>query len=576
MPKNVMKLLKRQANYARHDFDLSHRHLITANFGELLPATFIETVPDDYIELRAADLIRAIPMVTSPFMRAKQHIDVWYVPYDYLWSNFSSFITQKSQPTSSSLQGQSFIPHEDLDYIQGAIRGGTTLKDVVGRDYIPGAKKLYDLCGYGQFEDTPPAQYQQATSVNLWRIAAYNKIWYDEYRQQYYDSGVRIMDSSVSPNAPLAAFSWNFDDLPCTSSSNSRLANTPAGQASDRVREMFQMRYRCWKKDLFTGIMPAQQYGNVSSITTSLPNNIQIRPNNSNSYDGVTIDSSNNNLVATNNGVLMNSLWNLSDYSTTVNSSFDVLELRKAQAMQIWRERSLTAGNRISDNLKAHFGNEARYDDHRATHLGSVDAPLNIQDIDATAQIGSGTNQGLADVAGKGTSALQNKVFKFKAHEFGVIVVLFSILPEAEYESLGIDRLNALLEWEDYFNPVMQDLGLEAVDSKNFYVDLYSSTNASVIGYAPRFYGYKQKLDKCFSGFHDQQAFASWASPKTDVATNIASSPVAVSLSNLYVNPALYDRNFAVGVSNSEQTICDLYFDVSAVRQMSPSGLPNY
>ncbi len=561
MPKNVMKLLKRQASYARHDFDLSHRHLITANFGELLPATFIETVPDDYIELRAADLIRAIPMVTSPFMRAKQHIDVWYVPYDYLWSNFSSFITQKSQPTSSSLQGQSFIPHEDLDYIQGAIRGGQNLKDVVGRPYIPGAKKLYDLCGYGQFEDNP-GTYQQSSSVNLWRIAAYNKIWYDEYRQQYYDRGVRIMDPSVSPNVPLEAFTWNFDDLPCTTSANSRLGNTPAGQASDRVREMFQMRYRCWKKDLFTGIMPSQQYGNVSSVDVSTIFDVGSIPN----VNTPIVSKYNNKLGA----------YQANVYDSTITQTFDVLQLRKAQAMQIWRERSLTAGNRISDNLKAHFGNEARYDDHRATHLGSVDAPLNIQDIDATAQIGSGTNQGLADVAGKGTSALQNKVFKFKAHEFGVIVVLFSILPEAEYESLGIDRLNALLEWEDYFNPVMQDLGLEAVDSKNFYVDLYSSTNASIIGYAPRYYGYKQKLDKCFSGFHDQQAFASWASPKTDVATNIAQSPVAVSLSNLYVNPQLYDRNFAVGVANSEQTICDLYFDVSAVRQMSPSGLPNY
>ena len=88
-----MKLLKRVANPARNAFDMSHRHLITANFGELLPITFIETVPEDYIELSVADLLRAAPMVTSPFMRAKQHIDVYYVPYCDMWTNFESFMT---------------------------------------------------------------------------------------------------------------------------------------------------------------------------------------------------------------------------------------------------------------------------------------------------------------------------------------------------------------------------------------------------------------------------------------------------------------------------------------------------
>ena len=90
-----MKLLKRSANHARNDFDLSHRHVFTANFGEILPATQIETVPGDYIEMRASDLLRLIPMVTSPFLRAKQHIDVWWTPYEYLWDGFEPFITQK-------------------------------------------------------------------------------------------------------------------------------------------------------------------------------------------------------------------------------------------------------------------------------------------------------------------------------------------------------------------------------------------------------------------------------------------------------------------------------------------------
>ena len=110
MPKNVMKLLKPSRNVGRNDFDLSHRHLMTANFGELLPITCIETVPGDYVEMRISDLLRACPMVTSPFMRVKQHIDVWFTPYDYMWHNFESFITLKEDPASSSLKGFDYCP----------------------------------------------------------------------------------------------------------------------------------------------------------------------------------------------------------------------------------------------------------------------------------------------------------------------------------------------------------------------------------------------------------------------------------------------------------------------------------
>ena len=82
MAKNVMKQLKPSANLGRNAFDLSHRNVFTANFGELLPCCCIETVPsEDYIEIKPSDLVRAMPLVTSPFLRAKQHIDFWFVPY---------------------------------------------------------------------------------------------------------------------------------------------------------------------------------------------------------------------------------------------------------------------------------------------------------------------------------------------------------------------------------------------------------------------------------------------------------------------------------------------------------------
>lgn len=639
-----MKLLKRVPNRSRNSFDLSHRHLVTANFGELLPVTCLETVPGDYFEMSVADLIRAIPMVTSPFLRAKQHFDVWYVPYRDLWSNFEAFMTERSQEVHASQLPAKFCPYVTkgtlYQCIHDVLVNGRITTDVVGRPAAMGAYRIADLLGYGRNTNS---EYK----VNLFRLAAYNKIWYDCYRQQQYDDGLRgWSESDFFYGQKNPAILFNFDDVPCSHEGLADILNGTAVSSSedqpiDRVASMLQMRYRLWKKDLFTGLMPATQFGDVSMITASKDGDLDIsaidnfylsmdNTNNNNGRFMVTgkgadnehlgfegsivdgnaythaaglsangsvspIDTGGNSITAI--GIKANnSAYNFTrgifeiaevpsgEYQkilTTGSDSFDpssisqsisVLDLRKSEAIQIWREAALTAGNRISDNLRAHYGDDAEYNDHKPILLGSVSAPLNISDVNSTAQIGASVNQGLGDVAGKGISSLDDRVFKFKAHEFGVIMVMFSILPEAEYESYGIDRMNQLLEREDFFTPEYMDLGLEAVSSVDFYDR--GPADGKIVGYAPRYIGYKQKLDKVFYGFRSTELFAPWASPKSDVTMVFSQGNGLIPLSVLYVNPALYNRNFSVGVDNSQQFICDLFFDVNAVRPMSLSGLP--
>ena len=137
MPKNVMKMIKPVAQHGSHDFDLSHRHLYGMNMGELLPSTFIETVPGDFIQLHASNLLRAIPLVTSPFLRVKQHLDVWFVPYNDLWSQFGAFMTRKKQPQHSNGLNAVYAPYASL-YDIDALTATTTDTDVVGRNYVYG------------------------------------------------------------------------------------------------------------------------------------------------------------------------------------------------------------------------------------------------------------------------------------------------------------------------------------------------------------------------------------------------------------------------------------------------------
>lgn len=565
MPKNVMKLLKPSNNQGKNDFDLSHRHLLTLNLGELVPATFIETVPGDFIKIKVADLLRAIPMVTSPFLRVKQHIDVWFTEYDDLWHNFSSFMVQKEQPVSSALGGFQYCPRADLKMLHDQFTSASQgVYDVVGRHYANGAKKLFNLLGYGRTNYVPSSS-DSHPSVNLWRLAQYNKVWYDEYRNQYYDNGKRLLTGN---NASNAACLFNFDDLPCNSVANADLSASLAyPDASNRLRGMLQLRYRQWKKDLFNGLLPSTQFGAVSTL---------VRPDASLILSNGELPSS---VIAPVISPTTGRLYNPDGQDTTLrgrwnieNPSFlgDILSLRKNEALQIWRENALRAGNRISDNLRAHYGDDAEYNDHRSRLLGSFDAPLNIGDVNSTAQVGTGANQGLADVAGKGLSSLDSYEIKFNSKKFGSIMVLISLLPEAEYLADGIDRSNQLLESEDYFVKEYQNIGLEAVSSQTFYSS--DSSLATIPGYAPRYWGYKQKLDKVFEDFY--QYFAPWSAPKLDVRTVLSGNMSTLPLSLLYVNPTLFDNNFAVSVSNSPEFLADLFFDVEAHREMSVIGLP--
>lgn len=183
-------------------------------------------------------------------------------------------------------------------------------------------------------------------------------------------------------------------------------------------------------------------------------------------------------------------------HTHVVNTSFDVLTLRKSEAIQKWRQIALLSGNSVYDNMRGHYGVTPDHDrDHRPTYIGSVDAVVNIGDINAQSQTGTGANQTLGDVAGKALSSIENKVFKFKANDFGVIMGIHSILPEAEYNAFGLEKNNSLLLTDDYFKPEYQNLGLEAIPSYEFMVE--DTSSLSVLGYAPRYFGYKQKLIKC-------------------------------------------------------------------------------
>lgn len=580
MPKNVMKQLKPKANIGRNAFDLSHRSVFTANFGELLPCCCIETVPsNDEIIIRPADLVRAMPLATSPFLRAKQHIDFWFVPYSAIWSRFNEFMVDKSEPSSAALNDKVYLPYVQLSDLVSLMNSTDVdeYRDIVGRPFAYGCNKLLNLLGYGISDGYVTDDFSVDPKMNLFRLCAYNFIWYKEYRQQYFDTGLHLMP--VTYRAVEVARLFNLDDVRCNVV---EAADVLRERTLDELRAMCQLRYRCYKKDLFTGLMPSQQFGDVSIITGSLSSRLGTA-----TFESVAGNNPDIRLNSTNGNPQPLQAYVPSSFQQTFvrSTGVSVLDLRKAEAVQRWRENALRAGNQVEDNFEAHYGAKPR--SHMITHptfIGSYDAPLNIGDVVSTAQTGDGENQALGDIAGKGLSSVNGNQIRFKTNDFGVIIGMFSLLPETEYNSTGIDRMNQLLEREDFFVPEYERLGLEPVDAFTFVSRFHgeSTHRKGIVGFAPRYWGYKQKLDRCYGELQHTRfktgMFAHWCSPKDDVEQAIMSlqNDGVFPLSLLYVNPAIFDINFNVSVEHADQFLVDMFNDVTAIRGMSVSGMPSY
>ena len=73
---------------SRNAFDLSHRHLFTAQIGELLPV-FVQWVnPNETFKLGYNGFTRTQPLQTAAFTRLRENIQYYFVPFQSIWKYF--------------------------------------------------------------------------------------------------------------------------------------------------------------------------------------------------------------------------------------------------------------------------------------------------------------------------------------------------------------------------------------------------------------------------------------------------------------------------------------------------------
>ena len=81
-----MHRLKNKVN--RNAFDLSHRHMFTAQLGELLPVFSMWVNPNETFKIAYHGKTRTAALNTDAFTRIRENIQYYFVPFQSLWKYF--------------------------------------------------------------------------------------------------------------------------------------------------------------------------------------------------------------------------------------------------------------------------------------------------------------------------------------------------------------------------------------------------------------------------------------------------------------------------------------------------------
>lgn len=603
-----MKQIKNKPN--RSAFDLSLRKCFTAKVGEILPVFMKECIPGDKFKFGLNSFTRTMPVNSAAYTRVKEYYDYFFVPYRLLWRYFDQFITdtQASNPqfalsltqSSSSVASRTpyFVASDVAAYLNASMKA--SLKNEFGFNRSLLSYKILKYLGYGLFSasDAATAVFSAGNStiqLNAFPLLAYQKICQDYFRNTQWEK--------ANPTT------YNVDYL---NSVSTKIDITLLEASAVRNnRNLFDLNYCTWNKDLFTGLLPAPQYGDTAYIQTGQSQNVSF-DNGEFSADlasGVfTLDvdsNSNRDGLVPPNTNLGGSASLGKTYSSNVAgkfrltndefSSFSVLALRQAEALQKWKEVSLSGKQDYKDQIEKHFG--VSVPDVRSnlcTWIGGQVGVLDIGEVVNTNLQGINDNKGVsADIAGRGVGSMSGRD-EFTCSEHGIVMCLYHAVPLMDYEDTVTDLYMFKGSRYDYAIPEFDSVGMQSVPGlalnpefqqdlpkpddvtgqANLSSDLYNS-----IGYAPRYVDYKTSVDVVSGAF--TRSLAYWAAPMSTAYFNklLAAIRNGRKLTPAFFkcNPSILDTIFGKNADadmDSDNLLVSCYNDIKAVRNLDYNGLP--
>ena len=486
------------AKLPRNAFDRSVTVNQSARAGELDIVFAQPFTRGSHVKLNRRVFSRTAEVNTAAFTVIDQHVEFFAVPINFLWSYWDNYKLQIRDYNSTALSAAYASPNAGIaqpvtvpyfDYHQFITSDLSSWslserQDDLYYNFGNGALRLFDAIGISQkpflgidYNNVKNNLLANPLACNLFKLAAYQKVYYDHFRNTLYES-----------NNP---FAYNLDWITRDKSGFLDLTDTDCRAA---FALLARLRYVDYRKDYFKNAYPSLNYSaNVDSVTTfDIPSSV-IYQYSSNRPDSILKNQSS---VAINSPV----------YSSSV--AHTVQSIRAAFALDKLLRHVSYAGKHVNQQVEARFGVKANSrDSFESVRIGQFMNDVVIGEVTSMANTDNGiSGDRLGKIGGKGIgSADFGHDLEFTCTDDCIIIGVSYFIPRTSYDASGIDNWNMKLQPEDFFVPEMMDLGLQPVYFKE--IQMYVGNDGGfyrpndVLFYQPRYSEYKLGIDKNLGAF---------------------------------------------------------------------------
>lgn len=272
--------------------------------------------------------------------------------------------------------------------------------------------------------------------------------------------------------------------------------------------------------------------------------------------------------------------------SDGASSDLSIIALRRATALQRYKEIQECNDSDFCSQIEAHFGVRPNSHGSKSKFLGGYSSVFDINP--QINQNLSGDN--IANIQAAPT-ANGNGSCRFKvADDYGVVIGIYRITPQLDYADCGMDSRNLMVDASDYPIPELDSIGMDTLKINSLVVNDYpingnyqpGGINTSY-AYSPRYLDFKLSFDR-FSGAF-LSTLRTWVTgQQMDILMKAASvaPPYGGSVGNfiynlLYCPPRLcanvFVNNAYDGIDN-DQFMIGSFIGCSVKRKLSVYGLP--
>lgn len=508
----------------RNAFNLSKMTHGTMRFGKLYPVYSRMVMAGDSFKIKPSHFIRFASVISPILNKINISYSAFYVPFRLVWKFFPTFISggYNNDGVYTDEQGNYLDKNDNLS--DSPFTPALPTIDLLSSDGVgdtaefvfkPYDGSLLDWLGYPTFKDktdlrailhkldkTPLLEKFRASQViTALPLMCYHKVVKDWFTNNnikdttlldsYIPANVsglqqpNKMGYSITEVTQLAYVNYGLDyftsALPYLQRGEPIMLNGDNNQVSYVPDKLLGRYDGSWLRD---------ENGNFVQKTGNTPNNSWL----SSAKDGNTPYAGGlvyRNQDSTNIAVGIDNTANLA-----VQLGTTIQELRFANALQEWCEKSLRVGTRYIDFLKAFFGVKSSDRSlQRSEYLGSSVHDVTKMDIDQT----SATEFGIEEATPQGTTTTKliasdsAKTFDCYCEEHGMIFVMAYITPETIYKN-RIRTEYLYRDKEDFLFPEFAHLSPQAVQNQELFVPRIAS---EVVNYDPTaVFGYQDRYNE--------------------------------------------------------------------------------